>query len=84
MCPSETGHLVLSYLLFCILLGALSLLPNLVNYYDFTHTAHASELSSSGNNTVGDDDNSKTKTTLMTHHMALIGSRVNLSSTILN
>ena len=56
MCPIETRHLVLSYLLFCILLFALSLLPNLVNYHDFANTAQASELSSSSNNTVGDDN----------------------------
>jgi aldose sugar dehydrogenase len=35
---------------------ALSLFPNLVSYHDFANTAHASELSSSGNNTVGNDN----------------------------
>jgi aldose sugar dehydrogenase len=60
MCPIETRHLVLSYLLFCLLLCALSLFPNLVNYRDFSYTAYASDLSSSGNNTGGNDNSNDT------------------------
>jgi glucose/arabinose dehydrogenase len=56
MCPIETRHLVLSYLLFCMLLCALSLFPNVVSYRDFSCTAYASQLSSSGNNTGGNDN----------------------------
>jgi aldose sugar dehydrogenase len=56
MCPIETRHLVLSYLLFCMLLCALSLFPTIVSYRDFSYTAYASESSSSGNNTGGNDN----------------------------
>ena len=56
----ESEHLVLSYLLFCMVLFALSLFPNLVlYYYDFAYTAHASELRVNGNNTMGNDNNNK-------------------------
>ena len=56
MCPIETRHLVLSYLLFCILFFALSLFTSLIIYPDLGNTAYASELSSSGNNLGGDDN----------------------------
>ena len=58
MCPIETRYLVLSYLLFCILLVALSLFPSQMIYYNLGYTAYASEVSSSSGNNLGGDDNS--------------------------
>jgi glucose/arabinose dehydrogenase len=58
MCPIETRHLILYYLLFCLLVVALSLIPSQMIYYNLGYPAYASEVLSSSGNNAGEDDNS--------------------------
>src|SRR4030095_10775728 len=58
MCPIETRHLVLSYLLFCLLVVALSLFPSQMIYNNLGYPAYASEVLSSSGNNAREDDNS--------------------------